>query len=81
LASLLADQQHGAWTWDELSDALPEMDRWTTVPPAGAAAPGRRPRRIPRYPMDVREAVQALADLGMVAVNGTQKVVTLIVKY
>jgi hypothetical protein len=31
--------------------------------------------------MDVREAVQALADLGMVAVNGTQKVVTLIVKY
>ena len=81
MASLLADQQHGAWTWDELSEALPEMDRWTTVPPAGAAAPGRRPRRIPRYPMDVRQAVQALAALGMVAVNDARQVVTLIVKY
>ena len=81
MASLLADQQHGAWTWDELSEALPEMDRWTTVPPAGAAVPGRRPRRIPRYPMDVREAVQALAALGMVAVDDARQVVTLIVKY
>ena len=81
MASLLADQQHGAWTWDELSEALPEMDRWTTVPPAGAAAPGRRPRRIPRYPMDVREAVQALAGLGMVAVDDARQVVRLIVKY
>ena len=81
MASLLADQQHGAWTWVELSDAWPELERGTTVPPAGATAPGRRPRRIPRYPMDVREAVQALAALGMVAVDDARQVVTLIVKY
>jgi len=81
LASLLADQQHGPWTWVELSEALPEMDRWTTEPPEGTTAPGRRPRGIRRYPMDVREAVQALVALQMVAVNEKQQVVTLIVKY
>lgn len=78
---MLEDQKHGAWTWDELSEALPVMDRWTTVPPEGTAVPVRRPRLIPRYPMDVRAAVEALAALGMVTVDDARQVVTLIVKY